>query len=220
MSQTGRPWRPAQAAGMTTGSTIFCAAVLAVTLAAGCSADRPETIFPPGTEVRPGDILLRRGDGMASRVVLFADGAGEYSHVGIAADSAGVTVVVHAVPGEPRYPGEPDMVRMEPVGAFYSRMRASRGCVMRCADSLKARRAAAAAVEVCRRGTLFDHDYDSNDTTAVYCSELVERVCRRAGMRLVLPPRHNVSIPGLSLRGVIMPSDFRRSPSLRVVAEF
>ena len=152
--------------------------------------------------------------------VLMADGGGAYSHVGIVVDSAGVMMVAHAVPGEPDYEGDPDRVKLEPPERYYDAGRADRGCVMRCADSLTARRAAAKALGAYRRGALFDHDYDCSDTVRLYCCELVELAYAGAGMPIATLPRHNLSLPGLRLEGVILPSDFRSSPALRVIAEF
>ena len=202
------------------GHTAAAALAALILTLGGCHRGRPPVIIPEGVELRPGDVLLRRGSGMASRAVLMAGGGGDYSHVGIAADSAGVVMVVHAVPDEPDYPGDPDRVKMEPPAAFYDGGRADRGCVMRCADSAAARRAAARAVELYRRGTLFDHDYDDADTTRMYCCELVSAAFRAAGTDIAPLPRHSVSLPGLRLDSVMLPSDFRRSPALRVVAEF
>ena len=197
------------------------AAVLAAATAVfGCGGGvRPTTILPDGVELRAGDVVLRRGGGMASRAVLVADG-GDYSHVGIVVDSAGVMMVVHAVPGEPDYDGDPDRGKMEPAAEYFDGGRASSGCVLRCARDSVARRAAAKAVEVYRRGTLFDHDYDAADTVRMYCCELVEAAYLSAGVSVAPGPRHDVSLPGLSFRDVILPSDFCRSPVLRLVAAF
>lgn len=197
-------------------------AALLCMLMCGCggSGDVPSSILPGSVRLRPGDVVLRRGGGLTSRAVLFADAGGSYSHVGIVADSAGQMMVVHAVPGEPDRHGDPDRVKMEPAAAFFAPWRADIGCVMRCVDSAAACRAAAVAVRVCRRGTLFDHDYDGSDTTRMYCCELVEFAYRTAGLSLTGSGCHDISIPGLTLRGVILPSDFVGAPALRRVAEF
>ena len=198
------------------------AVALASTLALACTDSNGDhrVLLPTGIELKPGDVVLRRGNGMASRAVLMADGGGAYSHVGIVVDSAGVLMVAHAVPGEPDYEGDPDRVKLEPPERYYDAGRADRGCVMRCADSLTAQRAAAKALGAYRRGALFDHDYDCSDTVRLYCCELVEMAYAGAGMPIATLPRHNLSLPGLRLEGVILPSDFRSSPVLRVIAEF
>lgn len=192
----------------------------AVTTACDRQSAGPRSLLPSDVVLCEGDIVLRCGGGMASRAVLMADSRGEYSHVGIVVDSAGVMMVVHAVPDEPDYPGDPDRVKMEPPHRYFDAGRATRGCVMRCSDTAVARRAAVKAVELYRRRTLFDHEYDDADTTRVYCCELVETAYRVAGMPVAALPRHNISLPWLNLESVILPSDFRCSAQLKVVAEF
>ena len=195
-------------------------ALVAVALLGGCREEKPRHILPSGVRLEAGDVVFRRGGGFTSRMVLFADTAGNYSHVGIVVDSAGVLRVVHAVPDEPDYEGDPDRVKMESPEAFYAGTRADIGCVLRHRDGDVARRAAAAAQDVYRRGTLFDHDYDAADTTRMYCCELVAYAYAAAGRPLHTGERHDISIPGLALRGVILPSDFFRDRALRLVSGF
>lgn len=198
------------------------AAAATVLLPATCGGThtRRHTIMPEGTALRQGDVVLRRGCGMTSRAVLMADRGGGYSHVGIVVDSSGTMMVVHAVPEEPDYEGDYDRVKMETPEKFYAPVNAKTGAVMRCTDSTVATRAAIVAMEVYRRGTPFDHDYDDSDTTKMYCCELVEFAYTRAGMPLVTAPRHSFTLPGMRIDNVILPSDFCSSVRLRSIAEF
>ncbi len=149
---------------------------------ASCGEKEQRSILPEGCELRAGDVVFRRGSGLTSRAVLAADRNGAYSHIGIVVDSCGVMMVVHAVPGEPDYEGDPDRVKMDTPQRFFSSMNARIGEVKRlCGDSATAARAARFAMEVYRRGTLFDHDYDDSDTTKMYCCELVDFVYRKPG---------------------------------------
>ena len=85
-----------------------------------CSGKEGEgTILPDGLELAEGDIVFRRGTGLMSHTVVAADG-GKYSHMGIVVDSAGVKMVVHAVPDEPDFPGDVDRVKMELPSKFFS----------------------------------------------------------------------------------------------------
>ena len=188
--------------------------------ACGGGSRKPSTILPEGTVVQPGDILLRRGNGMVSRVVIMADNGGTYSHVGIAVDSAGHTMVVHAVPGEPDFKGDVDRVKMETPEKFYRYINACAGCVMRTADNKTAKRAADVAMAIYRRGTLFDHDYDDSDSSKMYCCELVEHSFMKAGLRLINVPRHNFRLPGKTFNNIRLPSDFVTSKALRQVTSF
>lgn len=131
------------------------------------------TIIPTDVQLSPGDVVFRLGMGVTSQAVIIAEKGGAYSHVGIVVDSAGVPMIVHAVPGEPDYEDDEDRVKMESPVSFFSEVRAMRGAVYRHADSTVARSAARHALNIYHRGLLFDHDYDTSDTTKMYCTELV-----------------------------------------------
>ncbi|MGN0221188.1 MAG: YiiX/YebB-like N1pC/P60 family cysteine hydrolase [Prevotella sp.] len=189
--------------------------VLACLLSA-CSAPTATSVMPDGLVLRQGDVVLRRGLGMASRVVLAADGGGEYSHVGIVAQRGDTLYVVHAVP----YEGGDDRVVMELPERFFSTSNAVTGMVLRSGCDSVAQAAASHALTICLRGTLFNHDYDDGDTTRMYCSQLVEHVYAHAGMSLIGDVRHDIGLPGFRLQHVILPSDFIRSPVLKAVSRF
>lgn len=194
---------------------LLAIAIFAAT--ASCGSDvHQASLLPDDSILRPGDLLFRRGTSMASRGVLLADADGLYSHVGIVVDSAGVMMVVHAVPGEPDYEGDPDRVKMERPADFFTPPRATSGEVCRPADAMAGRRAAEAALATYRRGTLFDHAYDSSDTTAVYCTQLVVEAYRHAGYELTGPPTHCYDLFGIKAT-CWLPSDLHRSPHLNTI---
>lgn len=199
------------------------AVALASTLALACTDSNGDhrVLLPAGIELKPGDVVLRRGNGMASRAVLMADGGGAYSHVGIVVDSAGVLMVAHAVPGEPDYEGDPDRVKMESPEKFYSSLNARIGEVRRLHDNrAAASEAARHALEVYRRGTLFDHDYDDSDTTKMYCCELITFAYGKAGIRLTDGKRHRFKLPGMKPICCILPSDICNSRMLTKIISF
>ena len=125
----------------------------------------------------------------------------------------------HAVPGEPYYKGDPDRVKMTPIGDFYARGYAQAAAVMRPLDYEAGRRAARKALEVYRRGTRFDHDFDDRDTSAMYCTELVVHAYRAAGVELVGPERAGLKLP-LVERRCILPSQVERSDELKRIYMF
>lgn len=153
-------------------SKILIVIMLAVVLV-GCRQHEEHTMLPDDVCLKAGDIVLRCGSGITSRAVQYADGGGCYSHVGMVVDSSGVMMIVHAVPDEHDGSNDVDRVKMDAADVFFSSMRTSNGRVMRYADSIAARRAAAEAYRIYRKRLLFDHDYNISDTTAMYCSELV-----------------------------------------------
>ena len=177
------------------------------------------TILPSSVSLRAGDIVFRRGLGAMSYAVTTADRGGKYSHVGVVADSCGVLMVVHAVPGEPDYKGDVDRVKMDTPERFFSTAYAAIGEVFRPLDSVRATQVAAQALEVYKRRVKFDHDYDDTDTTKMYCTELVTFALRRAGYDVSSLVYSDFRIPGMNVH-CILPSAVARLPFLRSVATF
>ena len=179
------------------------------------------TLDLPWQDLREGDLLFRRGEGVASHFVLIADKGGVYSHIGILVKDSGSWKVVHAVPGEPDYENEPDRVKMEPVERFFNREHAACGAVMRVdCDSLQASRAAAHAKQLVVRKVLFDHTYNREDTTALYCTELVELVFDGEGIDLAKKCRTKVYAPGLNGDDYLFPSDIANSEKVKCLYAF
>ena len=186
-----------------------------------CQEPVPVCILPDDVELRAGDVVFRRGCGLLSHAVLKADSRGVYSHTGIVVDSCGVSMIVHAVPAEPDYNGEPDRVKMEPPERFFGSDRAVAGEVCRPLDSIAAERAAQVAIQVYRRGTLFDHNYDCNDTTQMYCTELLLYAFSRAGLPLTATPSPTpFTLSIIKADSVFMPSDILEAEELRPLRKF
>ena len=194
----------------------FTAAMVA---SCGDEAREPVCLMPDTTVVRPGDIVFRRGGGFTSHAVVTLDAHGYYSHVGMVVDTAGRMMVVHAVPGEPDFEGDPDRVKMDRPEHFFSSQYTSIGEVCRAKDSATARQAAQVAMAVYRRHTLFDHDYDDHDSVRMYCTELIVHAYARAGLPLVGSARHEVRLPMLTA-DCIFPSDIRNSRQLESLITF
>ena len=188
-----------------------------------CKADKAggehRSILPSDCQLRAGDVVFRRGGSIVSHSVIILDAHGQYSHVGIVVDSAGVPMIVHAVPGEPDFDGDVDRVKMESPTSFFDIQRASRGEVCRMDDSLAAARAADVARRIYERRTLFDHSYDNNDTTRMYCTELVIHAFERQGVNLASGETEHVELPGFKV-DCYFPSQVYESPLLHSVAQF
>lgn len=183
------------------------------------TVEEEHTLLPDSCHLRAGDLVFRRGTGLTSHAVLVADHGGRFSHIGIVTDSAGYIMVVHAVPGEPDYEGDPDRVKMEPAAKFFSTINASLGEVCRPTDSVAARTAADAAMAIYHRRVLFDHQYDDSDTTRMYCTQLVMECYRKAGIELTGPPSHTFNLPGMGCT-CWLPSDIYHSPYVQPIYEF
>lgn len=151
--------------------------------------------------IREGDVVFRRGGGVASRAVLLADAGGMYSHVGVVVDGGRV---VHSVPE--------GGVKIEALEAFFAPRAAHRGAVMRL-DSV-------VTVKVAHFvGAEFDHDYDLADSMRLYCTELVWRAFHNAGVDLSEGRRSEIAVPGFDGE-YILPSDLAKCGRLTAVMEF
>ena len=201
---------------------VLCLTLGVATLAAGCQQEKavPREVSTRITW-REGDLVFRQGTGTAGHAVALADTGGTYSHVGVVVLRKGEPWVVHAVPGEPDYEGDPDRVKMETPEKFFSSINARIGEIKRLrGDTAIPAEAARIALGVYRRGTLFDHDYDDNDTTKMYCCELIESSYRKAGLTLARGARHYFKLPGLDPIRCILPSDICNNDTLDTIIKF
>ena len=170
--------------------------------------------------LREGDLLFRRGTGIASQMVLVADTKGVYSHIGILVKEEGRWKVVHAVPGEPDFEGDIDRVKIEELQDFFDASKAVRGAVMRVKDdSICHIRAALHAIRLFKAHVLFDHSYNNKDSTELYCSELIQLVYAKEGIDLVEGRISRINIPGLKGE-FILPSDIQTSSHLNLIYDF
>lgn len=198
-----------------------CLAAAFGLVAVSCSREEAaeRTILPEDVSLMTGDVVFRLGGGAMSYAVAYMDRDGAYSHVGIVVDSAGRKMVVHAVPGEPDFNGDPDRVKMDTPEHFFSAMNANAGEICRPENPEIGERAAAAAMAYYRRGALFDHRYNADDTTEVYCTELIVRAFEKAGHSLVGPPTHEFELPGVHTV-CWLPSDIYHSSYLKRISIF
>lgn len=161
------------------------------------------------TEWRDGDIALRCGWGMESRAVT-ANGRSAYSHVGlIHYDSINrMWEIIHAVPGE----DDPEYLKAEPLSAFYSKERARSGAWLRvdCSDSI-AKQAVEYALRKVNEKVLFDNDYLLEDTTKLYCTELIWRSFLTVGIDVSSGNRHSAPRLVCAEEECIFPNDLEKS---------
>jgi len=137
------------------------------------------TAHPVYALARPGYIILRQGNGMVSDFIARHYSQGHrVSHIGILTGTADTLMVVHAISSMLHTPGG---VVCESLDSYIRE--ADRGrIVLLCpagADSLLLQNTAAAAYAMYRRRIPFDSRFDVTDTTAVFCSELVDIVLQR-----------------------------------------
>lgn len=201
-------------------TTIFILFALA-TLTTSCNRTKVDTfsLVPDSIELQEGDVVMRRCTSLSSRMVTWSDSDGAFSHTGIVVDSAGTPMIVHAVPDEPDYDGDPDRVKMDSPARFFSSAHAIAAAVLRHPDAEVAKTAARCAYGKYRQRVLFDHHFDDTDTTQLYCTELIVHAYRHAGVELVDSQRHVVDLPGVYYR-CILPSQLEHSTQLKTIFMF
>lgn len=163
-------------------------------------------------ELRNGDLLFRNGIGYESHVVTGVS-HGEYSHVGLAYHDGTCWRVIHAVPGE-NEKGKPELLKCEPLSAFYRFDRAQSGGAARvgCSDSV-ANAATLYALDCVNRNMLFDNDYDLNDSSKLYCTELVWLAFLAQDIDITDGSRHIMPIINAGAE-VIFPDDIWKSSAI------
>ncbi len=164
------------------------------------------------TGLRTGDLVFRNGLGNESLLVT-STSKGEYSHVGIAVATATGWQVVHAVPGEAA-PDVPDYLKCEPIDSFFEPHRAMAGAMARVdCDDATAAAAAEAAMHKVMEKVEFDHKYNLDDTTQLYCTELVKLAYSKQGIDL--SEDRYAPTPGIGESGrIIYPEHLWVSPRL------
>ena len=167
------------------------------------------------TILKEGDIVFRRGQSIASMVVLAAEKEGGYSHIGIMVkDSAGWRVI-HAVPGETDKENPTEIMKKETLSQFFAPDRAVAGAIFRL-DTTEtiAVMAAQKAQVLFERKLLFDHNYDLEDSTKMYCTELLFFVYKFAGVDITEGRRN--AFPALQ-NEFLLPSDILANPKLKII---
>lgn len=194
---------------------------LLASLLAACSSNADTTpLDVPVHLLRNGDLALRCGTSLESHVVVGVNGEnGPYSHIGIVVQIDGQWYVAHAVPGENER-GEPEYVKLDPIQVYYGRDRAKLGCIMRVTDdSTVCRQATDYAQWAVGAKKVFDNNYDWEDSTELYCTEMVQRAYRHAGIDLA-EDRHTRVVAALMPGTYVFPCDIVANRSLRQIATF
>jgi len=144
---------------------------------------------------RPGDLIFRRGKSFASQAVLLTDQNSCYSHVGIICLVKGRPFVIHSVPYE-QGNGNGEM-KCEKLESFLCFEKASRAAVYRVhgmSDTglTKAVQWAKKAFDV---RVKFDEEYNLLSDDKLYCTELIWKSFRAAGIDLVKGQFDDLNIP-------------------------
>jgi len=199
----------------------ICFTALLTVMVTSCNRVKDTTPLDVPLELlQNGDLALRCGTSLESHVVIGVNGEnGPYSHIGIVVEVNGQWFVAHAVPGENRR-GEPEYVKLDPIQVYYGHDRAKLGCIMRVTDDSTARRQATEyALWAVGAKKVFDNSYDWEDTTQLYCTEMVQRAYQHAGIDLA-EDRHTDVVAALMPGTYVFPCDITANAALQPVAVF
>ena len=181
-------------------------------LGRGAASDAPPLV-QDASAFQTGDMLFVQGTSWRSRVVLLLGGDSNFSHVGLIRRRNGTPFVIHAAPTATST-HENGAVTAEPLRDFLSTARVSQAALYRVRGRrATAQRAASAAQTYAARALPFDHDFDATTPGTLYCTELIWRAYRAAGLRL---PETFSATTGDPL----LPTALRRSRRLSEVARF
>ncbi|MDR2890061.1 MAG: hypothetical protein LBV18_00370 [Alistipes sp.] len=160
-------------------------------------AERLEEFFAPDRAVEGALMRLEEGSeaGVAAR-----DGAVEDS-----AEGVGATTGCEAVDAEAGFSAGED-------AGVETGVAAERGVTV-------AARAAHRALALAATELAFDHDYDLDDTTRMYCTELLHYVFSREGMDITEGRRSRVNAPAFG-GYYILPTDIQRNQRIGPVYKF
>lgn len=185
---------------------------LLVLLATGCAFSgkrAPAAPVLPEAEFRAGDLAFRTGTGLYSSLLNLQAEQIQYSHVGVLVRENGQWLVVHAVPGEVEGPDDFERVKAETPALFFAPDRARHGALVH-TGLPDARRLGERALRMVRDSVRFDGNFDLDDTTEVYCTELVYRLFLAEGIDLSEGRRSYANLPLLSGKGTLSPEDLLR----------
>lgn len=167
-------------------------------------------------DLMDGDIILRRTSGLRGRIARTSDLSGTYSHAGLVSLLGGKRTVVHADP-ESKNDKHGSVIRTSlddfADNSFVERVAVYR---LRSRDSTQINRAMRWVAVHAVRGTPFDSQFDASDSTAMYCTELIWRAYRVAGIDIVAPAKRGVGSL-FSIDSLILLSGIEKSLLLRRV---
>ena len=191
----------------------FLSTVIIVTVACGCAFGCRNSVHPgpqmpeiPYTQMRTADLIFRTGTGIYSQMINKRTDSVQYSHVGLLVDLDSSWYVVHAVPKELDGPDDFERVKLETLDSFLLPRRCLHAAFVH-APLQRADRVVARALDYVRDSVRFDNKYDLQDSTEVYCTELIWRLFNIEGIDLSEGRRSYVVLPLFNGHGCICPND-------------
>lgn len=184
---------------------------------ASCNTNNSTHI--PTFPIEEGDLVFRRGLGMASHFIVTSDQVGLYSHTGIVVRQNDSLLILHAVPGE-QQKGEIETLKLESAAQFFAPKRAKGGTILRPKISKDLRQIAAqTALNLFNQGITFDHKYNLLDSSQMYCTELVWHAYLKTGFDITQNKRTHVKLAMFN-DDFIFPSDIYANSIFDEISSF
>jgi Permuted papain-like amidase enzyme, YaeF/YiiX, C92 family len=135
-------------------------------------------------QLENGDLIFRRGTSLESRTIMAFDKGFEFSHVGIVRKTGPDIEVIHASFGEEGQTEE--IIISEPIDRFLKPSSSAAAAAYRLndQDTSKPLIALSEADRFLKARIPFDRDYDLRTAEKIYCTELIWRAYKKAGVDL------------------------------------
>lgn len=160
---------------------------------------------PQELVLKNGDLILRRGKSTESYMVILADSKTNFSHIGIICIENDTPYVIHAVPHQKNF------IKKDKLTHFLSPKNASTFSVYRSKLSPSTQnKIAFEAMVFYKNKYIFDSDFDLTTNTKLYCTELVLKAYKNAGIQLNIQLKEFNYLIGK--QAVILPSEFTNHP--------
>lgn len=163
-----------------------------------------------------GDLIFRRGTSIESQIILLTDQNSEYSHVGMIYRINDKLFVIHTVPKENDI--DPEYIKLESIEEFLSGGKAARVGIYRLIQnsSEKINIASSYAYNCYIKKYCFDNNYNLVTDAQLYCTELIWKAYKQAGIDLVCDRLRNINFI-ITNKIMIMPSSIIESKLLKKI---
>ena len=156
--------------------------------------------------INNGDLILRCGRSTESYAVYLADSKAEFTHIGIISLENGTPYVIHAVPHNKNY------IKKELLTDFLNSKNTSQFAFFRSNyDSLDLNNVVKNANSFYLKKIEFDSEYNLKTDSKLYCTELILKAFRNAGISLKLKAKEFDY--GIGKYKIIFPSEFTKLPT-------
>ena len=155
--------------------------------------------------LKNGDLILRCGRSIESYTVILADSSSKFSHIGIISVENNIPFVIHAVPWKKH------TIKKEKINDFINYKVASSYAIYRTNyNSAILKNVVTQANLFYKKKYTFDNEYNLKTNTKLYCTELILKAFKNAGVLLDIQPKVFNYIIGK--RPIIYPSEFTKAP--------